>query len=61
MTEWRDETCSQCGAEREREWSVRSIPARLEVPKRYRVESRRGGHKTIAAPTRWTTICECDC
>lgn len=59
-TEWRSEVCDDCNGDREREWKVKTVTKTFTVPKGWRVESRLGVHKTIAAPTRWTTLCECD-
>jgi hypothetical protein len=58
--EWREETCEDCGAERERSWSVREIAKGLPVPKGYRVEHRGASWKRAAAPTTTTTLCLCD-
>lgn len=60
MTELREEKCPDCRETVERDWIVRSIPAGVEVPHGFRVEGRSGSHRTIAAPTRWVSVCACN-
>jgi hypothetical protein len=62
-TETRGETCPECGDRIDREWSVQVIAKGTPVPKGWRVQPRRGAGdawRTIAAPTRWATLCLCD-
>lgn len=60
MSEWRPEQCPDCGAERERWWSVKTITKGTAVPRGYRVERRGASWNTVAAPTRDVTLCLCD-
>jgi hypothetical protein len=59
-TEYRDETCDDCGWDREREWRVQTVHKGAQVPTGYRVEKRTGEGRTVAAPTRMVTLCGCD-
>ena len=60
-SEYRPERCGECGDERQREWLVKTIAKGVTVPRGWRVESRSPEFwKTVAAPTRWTTLCACD-
>lgn len=60
-TEYRPEQCPDCGADRERVWLVKTAVAKgVTVPRGWRVEHRSASWKTIAAPTRDTTLCLCD-
>ena len=59
--ETRPETCPDCNAERDREWLTRDIFKGVAVPQGWRVEKRwASGTRSIAAPTRWVTLCLCD-
>lgn len=58
--EWREEICGDCGAQRERTWSVRTHKTGVAVPKGYRVETRGKTWNRISAPTAATTLCLCD-
>jgi hypothetical protein len=60
MIESREETCDECGWTCDREWRVRTLSKGTPVPRGYRVEKRAGDWKTVAAPTRMTTLCGCD-
>lgn len=59
-TEYRPETCDECGWDRERQWLVRGIPADAPIPRGWRVVKRTGAWKTIAGRTRFVTMCGCD-
>jgi hypothetical protein len=48
--EWRTERCPDCGADRERCWLVTSKA----------VGGKGGSWKTVATPTKWTSLCDCD-
>lgn len=59
-SEWRSETCLDCGESRDREWLYRLVGKSTPIPRGWRVANRRGSWKTIEARTRWTTLCLCD-
>ena len=59
-TENRSETCDECADTVDREWRVQTLGKGVQVPAGWRVEKRAGDWRTIAAPTRWTTLCLCD-
>ena len=59
-TEYRYETCDDCGWTRERGWLVQTVHKGAPVPRGYRVEKRDGEWRTVAARTRFTTLCGCD-
>jgi hypothetical protein len=52
-TEYRPETCPDCGAERERQWTLSTVATGKTQPGG-------GSWKTVAKPTRWVTACDCD-
>ena len=59
-TEYREETCEECGWTCERAWSIQTVAKGAQVPTGYRVEKRAGEWRTVAAPTRMVTVCGCD-
>jgi hypothetical protein len=59
-TEYREETCDECGWTRDRQWRVQTSNKGIPTPNGYRVEKRFGEWKTLAAPTRMVTLCGCD-
>lgn len=61
-SEWREETCDDCGAKRERRWIVRTHKTRTAVPAGFRVQLHRSnsGWNTIAGPTSDVSLCDCD-
>lgn len=59
-TEWREETCPNCGATRERVWVTRLIPKGSAIPVGFRREHTGATWVTIAGRTRDTTLCLCD-
>lgn len=57
----RPETCPDCDEQRDREWVTRDIFKGVAVPAGWRVEKRwSSGARSIAAPTRFVTVCGCD-
>lgn len=57
----RPETCDDCGFEREREWAIKVIHAKSPVPKGWQIDKQdTPSWKTISAPTKWVTLCDCD-
>lgn len=60
MIESRAEICPDCRETRDRDWIVRSITRGAPIPPGFRVLKRIGAWKTIARPTRSTTLCLCD-
>jgi hypothetical protein len=59
-TEWREETCGECGATRERVWIVKTHKVGVPVPPGYRVEKRGKTWSRIAGRTRDVSLCMCD-
>lgn len=61
MKETRQETCPDCLEQRDREWITKSIFKGVTVPEGFQVEKTwSSGTRSIAAPTRWATLCGCD-
>ena len=59
-TEYRSETCEECGWSRDREYAVQTIAKGSPVPRGYRVDKITGAWKIVSARTRFATLCGCD-
>lgn len=59
-TEFRTETCGECGWTIERELLVSSVAASSPVPAGWTLRKRTGAWKTITRRSRFTTLCGCD-
>jgi hypothetical protein len=59
-SEWRTETCTCCGADRDRVWLTRLLPKGATAPAGWRRTRTRGSWTTIEARTFDTTLCLCD-